>query len=117
MPYVLDESSYRVDKTVFPTADEAEERAAEAARILNRPITVYVLQNQVLDFAFRVLPDGTRDQDNPTVDAPSGVVVDNPAPAVLGRRAAVLDTVAEFLERRGHVRLAAYVDSLNETHR
>ena len=28
--YVLDESSYRIDKNTFPTADEAKDRAAEA---------------------------------------------------------------------------------------
>ncbi len=118
MPYVLDESSFRVDKTVFPTAEEAEQRAAEAARIVGRPIAVYELVDQELGFAFRVMPDGTRDETQPTVDVPPGHVEEPSAPAILGRtRDAVMfdeatfDSIAEVMEQAGRLDLAAEVDS------
>lgn len=113
MPYVLDESSYRTDKNTFPTADEAKERAEEAARILGRPITVYELVSQELHFAFRVLPCGAVDETNPL---PEHVPVE-PAPVVLGsrkrkpkRRTDLYDTIAETLERSGRADLAAVID-------
>jgi len=109
MPYVLDESSYRIDKNTFPTADEAEERAEETARILGRPITVYELVAQELHFAFRVMPDGTVDDTNPL---PEHVPVQPSAPAVLGtaKRPELLDWVAETLERAGRPELALAID-------
>lgn len=106
MPYVLDESSYRIDKNTFPSSDEASDRAAEASRILGRPITVYELTGGELHFAFRVMPDGTVDETNPL---PEGQPVEPEAPAVLGR-VELLDTIAETLERAGRPDLAAAVD-------
>lgn len=110
MPFVLDESSYRVDKTVFPTAEEAEQRAAEAARVLGRAINVYELLDQMLNFAFRVLPDGSVEEDNPLTD-PATENVAPTSPAVLGT---VLDDVAEVLEQRSSLDLAAEVDAFAE---
>lgn len=112
MTYVLDESSFRVDKTVFSTAQEAEQYAAESSRALGRPIAVYELADQQLGFAFRVMPNGTRDETQPTVEVPPGHVEPPQAPAVLGNRLAHYDATAEALERRGHLRLAAEVDGL-----
>lgn len=106
MPYVLDESSYRIDKNTFPTSDEASDRAAETARILGRAITVYELTGGELHFAFRVMPDGTIDETNPL---PENEPVEPASPAVLGRME-LLDTIAETLERAGRPDLAAAVD-------
>lgn len=110
MAYVLDESSYRIDKNTFPTREEAQQRAEEAARILGRPVTVYELLNQELLFAFRVRPCGEVDETNPL---PNHEAEQSRAPAVLGRRA-VFDTVADLLEQAGRVDLAAQVDQENE---
>lgn len=110
MAYVLDESSYRIDKNTFPTADEAQDRAGEAARILGRPVTVYELVNQELHFAFRVHPDGRKCERNPL---PEHEPIEPTAPAVLGRRE-LLDTVAEVLEQRGRFDLAAALDAEDE---
>lgn len=114
MPYVLDESSYRIEKNTFPTEEEAKERAEEAARILGRPITVYELAGQELHFAFRVKPCGEVDETNPL---PEHVPVEPSAPAVLGEkkrkvveRPDLYDTVAETLERAGRADLAAQID-------
>jgi hypothetical protein len=116
MPYVLDESSYRIEKNTFPTAEEAKNRAAEAARILGRPVTVYELIAQHLHFAFRVMPDGSVDQTEPL---PVHIPVKPSAPAVLGRRVTarsskpkgrLLDAVAEALEAAGRMDLAAEID-------
>jgi hypothetical protein len=110
MAYVLDESSYRIDKNTFPTADEAQDRAGEAARILGRPVTVYELVNQELHFAFRVHPDGRKCKRNPL---PEHEPIEPTAPAVLGRRE-LLDTVAEVLEQQGRFDLAAALDAEDE---
>lgn len=122
--YVLDEASYRIDKNTFPTADEAQDRAAEAARILGRPITVYELLNQELHFAFRVQPDGTKCECNPL---PEHEAIEPTAPAVLGRtvttaaskptfrsRRELLDAIAETLEQHGRFDLAAAIDAEDE---
>ena len=63
--FVIDEASFRIDKTSFPTSDEAEKRAGEAARMLGRAINVYELVGGELPFAFRVMPDGTVETENP----------------------------------------------------
>lgn len=110
MAYVLDESSYRIDKNAFPTAEEAQDRAAEAARILGRPITVYELLNQTLHFAFRVHPDGRKCERNPL---PEHEPIEPTAPAVLGRRE-LFDTIAEVLEQQGRFDLAAALDADGE---
>jgi hypothetical protein len=110
MAYVLDESSYRIDKNTFPTADEAQDRAGEAARILGRPVTVYELVNQELHFAFRVHPDGRKCKRDPL---PEHEPIEPTAPAVLGRRE-LLDTVAEVLEQQGRFDLAAALDAEDE---
>ena len=112
MPYVLDESSFRIDKTVFPTDDEAKQRAGEAARILGRPISVYELNAGELHFAFRVMPDGETDEEQPTVDPQPGDTIEPSAPAVLGRtrHAIMFDSVAQVLEDAGRPDLAAAID-------
>lgn len=43
--YVVDDSARRVDKTAFPTAEQAIELAAESARKLNRAITVWEIES------------------------------------------------------------------------
>lgn len=114
MPFVLDESSYRIEKNTFPDREEAKNRAEEAARILGRPVTVYELLAQELHFAFRVMPDGSTDETDPL---PEHVAVQPEAPAVLGSprdRRGVLDAVAEALEHAGRPDLAAEVDRENE---
>ena len=113
MPFVLDESSYRIDKNTFPTAEEAQDRAGEAARILGRPITVYELLNQTLHFAFRVHPDGRVCERNPL---PEHVAIEPTAPAVLGYRSRreLFDAIAEVLERQGRFDLAAALDADGE---
>lgn len=110
MPFVLDESSYRIEKNTFPLREEAKNRAEEAARILGRPVTVYELVAQELHFAFRVMPDGSEDSTDPL---PEHVAVQPEAPAVLGRRQ-LLDAVADALERAGRPDLAVQVDQDNE---
>jgi len=108
MPYVIDESSYRIDKTNFPTSEEAERRAGEAARMLGRAINVYELLAGELHWAFRVLPDGSVEESNPLEPEQSGEVVEEGMP-VLGELE-VLDQVAEVLEQKGKLGLAAAVD-------
>jgi hypothetical protein len=107
--YVIDESSYRIDKTSFPTAEEAEQRAGEAARIVNRSISVYELLEGELHFAFRVLPDGAVEKDQPTVDPDSGDQITQEY-HILGEVVAELDSITEALEAKGAVALAARVD-------
>lgn len=111
MAYVLDESSYRIEKNTFPTREEAHQRAEEAARILGRPVTVYELLNQELHFAFRVRPCGEVDETDPFSHHEAEPVL---SPAVLGRRQALLDAIAEALEQAGRPDLAAQVDCENE---
>jgi len=112
--YVIDESSYRIDKTAFPTKEEAEQRAAEAARILGRAVNVYELLAGELHFAFRVLPDGNPDMNNPLDTDHSGDVIKTESPAVLGtafeRVLAELDDLAEKLELQGNTDLSLQVD-------
>lgn len=110
MAYVLDESSYRIDKNTFPTTEEAQDRATEAARILGRPVTVYELVDRALHFAFRVHPDGRKCERNPL---PEHEPIEPTAPAVLGRRE-LFDTVAEVLEQQGRFDLAAALDADDE---
>lgn len=107
--YVIDESSYRIDKTSFPTAEEAEQRAGEAARIVNRSISVYELLEGELHFAFRVMPCGEVAHDQPTVNPDSGDQITQEYP-VLGEVVAELDSITEALEAKGAVALAARVD-------
>ncbi len=104
--FVIDESSLRIDKTSFPTSEEAEQRAAEAARIVGRAINVYELQEGVLNFAFRVLPDGTVEKDNPLSDAEPGDQIEPAAPVALGEAIAKFDQIAEDLESRGDLATA-----------
>ena len=107
MYYVIDESSFRIDKTSFPSAEEAEARAGEAARIVGRAVNVYALQAGELNFAFRVLPCGTVEETNPLTEPQAGGQEIEPAgPVALG----VFDRVAEALETAGQVKLAAAVD-------
>lgn len=113
MPYVLDESSYRVDKTVFYDEADAKQRAEEAARILGRPVNVYTLENRELHFHCRVLPDGTVEETNPLTEAPEGHEEPTHSPAVLGRLSVrTADAVAQVLERVGRLDLAAQVDRM-----
>lgn len=107
--YVIDESSYRIDKTSFPSAEEAEQRAGEAARIVNRAISVYEMLEGELHFAFRVMPCGKVETDQPTVDPDSGDQIVQEYP-VLGAVVAELDLITEELEAKGAVQLAARVD-------
>lgn len=109
MPYVLDESSYRLAKNTFSCREEARISAESAAVRLGRPITVYELVAQELHFAFRVMPDGSVDQTDPL---PNHIAVEPSAPAVLG--SPVLDEVAEVLEQQGRFDLAAAIDEANE---
>lgn len=127
--FVLDESSYRVDKSAFETQDEAKQYAAEAARILGRAINVYELLNGELMFVFRVRPDGSTDTINlsePMPDStlpPATQVVKgrnrssepsgSAARAAKARDRALLDNVADALERAGRTDLAAHVDFHN----
>jgi hypothetical protein len=115
MPYVLDESSYRIDKTMFPTIEEAKQRAAEASRILGRAIAVYELTAGELNFAFRVMPDGSVEETQPTVEhqspEPDSPVALGSVPRkrhvdVIGR----LDEIATVLELAGRPDLASVVD-------
>jgi hypothetical protein len=111
--YVIDESSYRIDKTSFPTKEEATQRAAEASRILGRAINVYELLSGELHFAFRVMPDGTTDSTNPLDPQVGGEEIKPASPAVLGsfgRTLAILDDLAETFEARGNVDLAVKID-------
>jgi hypothetical protein len=107
MPYVLDESSYRIDRNHFPSKGEAQDRAAECARILGRSVSVYELVGQKLLFAFRVLPDGKIDKTNPLVDHKP---IEPESPVIVGQALARLDEAAEFLENAGRFDLAAAVD-------
>lgn len=107
--FVIDESSYRIDKTSFPTAEEAEQRAGEAARILNRAINVYELLEGELHFAFRVLPCGDVETEQPTVDPDTGDQIVQEYP-VLGDITAELDLITEELEAKGATELAARLD-------
>lgn len=110
MRYVLDTSSFRTDKTSFFTPEEAEERAGEASRILNRPINVYELEAGELLFTFRVMPDGSVEKENPLSDQEAGgAEIDSEVP-VLGS-AELLDVVAEIMEAEGKIELAAVVDA------
>jgi len=107
--YVIDESSYRVDKTNFPTLEEAQQKAGEAARILNRPINVYQLSAGELNFSVRVMPDGGIEHENPlTNPGPTDTI--GPTMPSLGK-VQVLDEVAEVLEQAGKPDLAAKVDA------
>ena len=110
MPFVLDESSYRIDDNTFYSRDDARVRAANAADKLGRPVTVYELVAQELHFAFRVMPDGTVDETDPL---PEHVAEDPVSPAVLGYRHD-LDLIAEVLEQSGRPDLAAEIDRENE---
>ncbi len=108
--FVIDESSYRIDKTAFPSEEEAEQRAAEAARILGRSINVYELLEGELHFAFRVMPDGSTEKENPLITEPGDdTQVEAPNHAILGKLD-ILDEVAETLEGAGQVQLASRVD-------
>lgn len=108
--YVIDESSFRIDKTSFPTADEAKQRAGEAARILGRAINVYELLAGELHFAFRVMPDGGVEDENPlTAPEAGGYQIEPAAPVALGELE-IFDGVAEALEAAGQLRLATQVD-------
>jgi len=108
MYYVIDESSYRIDKTSFASSEEAESRAAEAAKILGRAINVYALQAGELNFAFRVMPDGTVEDVNPLTEPQAGgEQIEPTAPVALG---AIFDEVSEALESAGQLKLAAAVD-------
>ena len=108
--YVIDESSFRVDKTSFPTAEEAEQRAAEAARIKGQAVNVYELIGGELHFAFRVMPDGSTENENPLTDPASGDMIEPATEVALSSREEILDQVAESLETIGEVDLAAAVD-------
>lgn len=107
--FVIDESSYRTDKTSFPTAEEAQQRAAEAARIVNRPINVYQMQEGALNFAFRVMPCGDVEYDQPTVEPETGDQIEQEYP-VLGEVVKELDSITEALEAKGATELASRVD-------
>jgi len=115
--FVLDESSYRLEKNAFETEEEAKQFATEAARILGRPITVYQLVAQELMFAFRVLPDGSTDMTDLS-DVESGETVEPATQVVKGMVTAsasmddrdLFDAIAETLERAGRADLAAQVD-------
>lgn len=121
--WIIDESSYRTDKTAFPTEEEAIQKAGEAARILGRPIAVYKLMAQDfaaenthptydsrLQHAGRVHPDGTWEEgDSPLAQHEA---VQPTAPAVLGMVIAELDAVAEELEAAGERELSTEVDQV-----
>jgi len=62
MPFVVDESSYRIDKTAYPTRDEAVNVGLESARILGRRVNVYQLEDGVETFIGHAMPDGTFDE-------------------------------------------------------
>lgn len=117
MPYVLDESSYRIEKNTFPSEEEAKDRAEEAARILGRAITVYELLNQELHFAFRVMPDGSVDKTNPLpehepVEPAAPVAIGSAEPEAAGsvQWIDLFDAIAETLEQSGRPDLAAEID-------
>jgi len=76
--WILDESSYRIDKTNFPNREEAEQKAGEAARILGRPISVYQLLKGELIFDFKVLPDGSISKNDSTIEPVKDETVKNP---------------------------------------
>lgn len=124
--FVLDESSYRIDKTNFPTREEAEQKAGEAARILGRAISVYTLINGELLLSFKVNPDGTVSYDDATHDPMKEETVDQPTTPILGdvdvgdlgkmikddiSGEEMFDEVAEIMEKAGRPDLAAVVDS------
>jgi hypothetical protein len=44
--YVVDDSARRIDKTAFPTAEQAIECAAESARKLNRAISIWEIDSE-----------------------------------------------------------------------
>lgn len=113
MSYVIDESSYRVDKTNYPTSEEAEQRASEAARILGRAVNVYELAAGELHFAFRVMPDGSTQKENPLTDTEPGSQVEPAGPVVMGsleQALADLDEAAEKVEQQGNLELATEID-------
>lgn len=108
--FVLDESSKEVLNNSFWSAEEAEVQAARSAKKLGRPINVYELVNGELMFAFRVRPCGKVETEGTNGDLTSSGDQVMTSPFVLGR-SDILDHVAEFLERKGHFKLAAEVDA------
>lgn len=113
MPFVLDEASYRIDKNSFPTAEEAEQRAGEAARILGRAVNVYELIGGELLFAFRVMPDGAVERENPLDDPMPGTEIKPASPAVLGSVLDQIDVLADDAELNGQLGLSTSLDHLH----
>lgn len=109
--YSIHPNSHRIDKTNFPTKDEAVARALECARILNRGVSVYEIQppgtdtqkedypkvsRPITHIAF-VLPDGTvQNGDHPAItllsENPDDKTLDT-FPYALGRLSKLVRTL------------------------
>lgn len=122
--WVIDESSYRIDKTAFADKQEAIQKASEAARILGRPISIYNLVEQDfsatnthpsydnrLQHAGRVHPDGSWEAGENPLENGEAV---QPTGTVLGEVIAALDEIAVELDDLGEDELASDLDELVE---
>lgn len=134
--YVLDGSAYQTHNNSFHTPEEAEDVAAMSALTLGRAINVYQLIAGELIFAFRVMPDGSVEDDNPLADPMPGDQIDPPSPIIKGSapssfdhlqfggnpstfpslsrgnsaRLDHLDDAAEALEKEGEIALSISID-------
>jgi hypothetical protein len=129
--FVVDESSYRIDKTVYPTCDEAIVVGLESARILGRRVNVYQLEEGVETFFGHAMPDGTfeKKEVNELAEPARNQEIQPVAPVAIGKAQnhlggmtmaagfgklnqiiATLDVISEALESRGEFELALAVD-------
>lgn len=106
--WYIDPDSYRVDRTHFPTEDEAISKASECAHILGRSIRVWFHDDEApADVVkWRVMPDGSKEKEKASDEHE-----DRPAdsPIMIGM---VLDEVAAALDERGADDLAEQLDAI-----